>query len=283
MSASVTALASMMSFAEAQPLEALDNDPAMLTEAFVRGRINPAEAAFTGEAAANPVSQNRLPKAPQVAVEELWRGEDRALVAIEFSNSISAEDLYAFLVETEEGWRIEAFRAFELPGVYYQQLNRYRNQGEASIRRDYEATWERSRSKGVSQAQHEGVHGTIEDRLFYVFNLRLASSADADLVRHFEFLRKRFDAAREQLAMLPQRPLAYGHDVKELGAELQYLLVKRAYHEADSPLRFEIANVEGDDVGYLYCPDAGCMPTPTPGGVIALRKLGDGWYLYRTT
>ena len=270
----------------AQSLDALDDDPAVLTEAFVRGRLgSAAERAFTGEAAERPISRGRLPRAPRIAVEPLWRDSARALVGVEFSNAQTAEDLYVFADSTAAGWRIAAFRNFELPSVYYQQLDRYRNQGERSIREAYAATWARSRERGVSLAQHQAVHGTEDDRVFAVFNLRLASGSDRDLVRHFEFLRERFEGLRQNLSASPARALPLEHDDEAFGEELRYLLVKRAYRPAAGPVRFEVASIGGDDVGYLYCddPDGACVPTPTPGGVIALRDLGGGWYLYRTT
>ena len=267
--------------ASGQTLAELSADPATLTEAFVRGRVAPGDA-FTGEAAERPVSREKLPQAPRLAFAQLWRDSARALVAIEFSNSLSAQDLYAFLDSTAAGWRIAAFRSFDLPSVYYQQLDRYRNQGERSIRAGYDERLRASMSRGVSRAAHEAVHGTADDRVFAVFNLRLASGSDADLVRHFEFLRKRFEAARTRLSAKPTKPLAYEHDDADLGGDLRYLLVKRAYRQAEGPLRFEVASVGGSGVGYLYCTEPACMPTPTPGGVIALRELGEGWWLYRT-
>ncbi len=265
------------------PLDRVAVDPAQLTEAFVRNQLQPATAALTGEAAANPISATKLPKAPRVTTELLWRGGGRALVAAEFSNEISAQDLYVFLDSTSAGWRIAAFRDVELPGVFYNQLNHYRNKGENAIRQDWEARYEASASRGVTRAQHEAVHGSADERVFYVFNLRLASSSDRDMVRHFEALKPRFEALRQNLERMPRSPLAVEHDDATVGRDLSYLLVKRAFHDTEGPLRLEVASIQGDDVGYLYCRDASCMPTPTPGGVITLRSLGDGWYLYRTT
>ena len=258
-------------------------DPAQLTEAFVRGQLRPATAALSGEAAANPITPDKLPKAPQIKTELLWRGYGRALVAAEFSNERSAQDLYVFLDSLDDGWRISAFRDFQLPSQFYNQLNHYRNKGENSIRRDYEERFEASTSRGVTQAEHERVHGTADDKVFFVFNLRLTSSSDRDLMRHFEVLQSRFEAVRRSLEAQPASALAIGHDDAALGDDLKYLLIKRAYRPADGPLRLEIAAIDGDAVGYLYCANRDCMPTPTPGGVIALRELGGGWWVYRTT
>lgn len=257
-------------------------DPTVLAEAYVRGQVQPLDSALTGEAAENPISLSKLPKAPKIKAIPHWRKDGRALVAMEFSNAKSAEDIYVFLDSTARGWRISSLRQFNLPGVYYQQLNHYRNKGERSIREDYNAKLASSMERGVTQAEHEEVHGTLEDRIFYVFNLRLTSSSDSDLVRHFEFLRKRFDAARMIIDTMPTSPIALEHDNELVGQQLRYLLVKRAYH-FEGPLRFEIARIGGDDVGYLYCDEEACMPTPTPGGLIAFRSLGGGWWLYRTT
>ncbi len=276
LSASLSAVAQV-------PLGQVAFDPRQLAEAFVRGQLKPATAALTGEALANPIDPTKLPKSPKISTELLWKGPARALVAAEFSNERSAQDLYLFLDSLDGGWRIAAFRDVVLPGVFYNQLNHYRNLGEASLRRDWQARYEASASRGVSAAEHERVHGTADDKVFFVFNLRLTSSSDRDLARHFEFLKPRFEAVRQAITAMPASALALGHDNPAIGADLQYLLIKRAYQPGEGPLRLEIASIEGDDVGYLYCADPACMPTPTPGGVIALRALGDGWWLYRTT
>jgi len=266
----------------AQSLEDFTADPTVLAEAYMRGQVQPLDSALTGEAAENPISLSKLPKAPRIKAIPHWRKDGRALVAMEFSNSQSAEDIYVFLDSTARGWRISALRQFSLPGVYYQQIAHFRNKGERSIREDYNAKLASSMERGVTQAEHEEIHGTLENRIFYVFNLRLTSSSDRDLVRHFEYLRKKFDAAKTIIDSMPKSPIGLEHDNEQVGEDLRYLLVKRAYH-GEGPLRFEVAKIGGDDVGYLYCDDASCMPTPTPGGLIAFRSLGGGWWLYRTT
>lgn len=262
-------------------IEQVAADPAQLTEAFVRGKLRPATAALTGEAADNPIDAGKLPRAPRIATEELWRGGGRALVAAEFSNDISAQDLYVFLDSTDAGWRIAAFRDFQLPSVFYNQLNHYRNKGENAIRQDWEARYRASASRGVSRAEHEAAHGSADARVFYVFNLRLASGSDLDLRRHLEALEPKFEALRQNLQALAPSPIPIEHDHPAVGDDLAYLLIKRAHRDGEGPLRLEVASLDGKDVGYLYCEEAACMPTPTPGGVIALRDLGGGWWVYR--
>ncbi len=276
------AIAILSNLTVAQTLEEFTTDPTVLAEAYVRGQVQPLDSALTGEAAENPISLFKLPKAPRIKAIPHWQKGGRALVDVEFSSNTSAEDLYIFLDSTSRGWRISSLRQFNLPGVYYQQLNHYRNKGERSIREDYNVKLKASMERGVTKSEHEEVHGTIDDRIFYVFNLRLASSPDRDLIRHFEHLRKKFDEAKTLVDSMPKSPIALEHDNEQVGKMLQYLLVKRAYH-GEGPLRFEVAAIGGDDVGYLYCDDASCMPTPTPGGLIAFRSLGGGWWLYRTT
>lgn len=269
-------------FAQAPPFDA----PSALTEAFVRGQVRPASEALTGEAADNPLNPSRLPRAQRVTVEQQWRGgpdDPRALVAVEFADSSYTQDLYAFLTETPAGWRIEAFRSFDLPGVFFMQLNHYRGKGERALRADYERTFAESQRRGVTRAEHERAQGTADDLVFRVFNLRLTAGTDAELARHLEVLRDEFEALRRDIAATPPGAAPLDHTDAAFGERLSYLLLARAYHGADGPLRFELGGVEGDRVGYLYCTEPGCIPTPTPGGVIALVDLGEGWYLYRTT
>ena len=149
------------------------------------------------------------------------------------------------------------------------------------LRRDYEEKFAASAARGVTRAQHEAVHGSVDEHVFRVYNLRLANSADAGLARHHEFLRKRFEALRTDIESREPSPLPIETDDEALGEDLRYLLVRRAHHPADGPLRLEVANLDGKDVGYLYCDSPECIPTPTPNGVVTLLDLGEGWWLYR--
>ena len=275
----------------AQSVADYAQDPATLAEAFARGRARPQEDALTGEAADNPVSLAKFPAGARISAREHWRGDGRALVGVTFATGTdegddAGRDLYVFLdslPDAEPGpWRISAFRVWDLPRGTRQQLNRYRNKSEPMLRREYEAKFRESAERGVTRAQHDAVHGGVEQHVFGVYNLRLANSTDAGLARHLEFLRKRFDALRADVESRPASPLAIEHDDADLGEALRYLLIRRAHHPADGPLRLEVASLGGDDVGYLYCDSPDCIPTPTPGGVVALVDLGGGWWLYRT-
>ncbi len=269
-------LGPLQPFAQAPPFD----DPVALTEAFVRGQVDPPSEALTGEAADNPVSAARLPRAQELVFDPQWSDAERALVAVEFVDTSFTQDLYVFLTK-EKGWRIEAFRSFDLPGVFFMQLNHYRGKSERALRSEYEQKFRKSAARGVSREEHEAAQGDADALVFRVFNLRLTAGSDAELARHWEVLRKQFDELRLALAELPasETPVTHGDP---LGEDLGYLLLQKAYH-GQGPLRLEVGGVDGDRVGYLYCTSAECMPTPTPGGVITLKELGDGWYLYRTT
>lgn len=261
-------------------IDRFDESPVELVEAYMRGYIRPVKKALIGEAEQNPIRLSKLPKAPNIATSLMWRDSSRAAVAIEFSNSKSAEDFYVFVDSIEVGWRISAFRIFELPGVYYMQLNRYRNKGERSIRKEWQEKFDYAKGKGVSEKEIYNAIGDVEAKLFYVFNLRLASSSDRDLMKHFEFLKPKFEKLKNSLSKMPEKATSYNHGSK-IGNDLRYLLLKDAYHD-EGPLRFEVADVKGMSIGYLYCDKPECVPQLSPGGVIALKQLDKYWYLYRT-
>ena len=277
--------------AGAQDLADLTQDPVVLAEAFARGIARPQEEALAGEAAENPISLAKLPRGARISAREHWRGDGRALVGVTFATGTDAgddagRDLYVFLDSLPDAdpgpWRITAFRVWDLPRGSRQQIDRYRNKSEPMLRREYEAKFQESAARGVSRAQHDAVHGGVENHVFRIYNLRLANSSDAGLERHHEFLRQHFDDLRAAITARAPSPLPLATDDAALGADMRYLLIRRAHHPADGPLRLEIASLGGEDVGYLYCDSPACIPTPTPGGVIALVDLGGGWWLYRT-
>lgn len=277
--------------ARAQDLGDLARDPVALAEAFARGIARPHDDALAGEAAANPVSLAKFPRGARVTAREHWRGDGRALVGVTFATGTddaddAGRDLYVFLdslPDLDPGpWRITAFRVWDLPRGSRQQIDRYRNKSEPMLRREYEEKFRASAERGVSRAEHDAVHGGVEDHVFRVYNLRLANSTDAGLARHHAFLREHFDDLRAAVAARGPSALPLATDDAALGEDMRYLLVRRIHHPADGPLRLEVASLGGEDVGYLYCDDPACVPTPTPGGVVALLELGGGWWLYRT-
>jgi hypothetical protein len=48
-------------------------------------------------------------------------------------------------------------------------------------------------------------------------------------------------------------------------------------------LVFSIGGMMDNTVGFLYVKDKKHLPKMDDSGVIMIREIGDGWYLYKTT
>ena len=59
--------------------------------------------------------------------------------------------------------------------------------------------------------------------------------------------------------------------------------VTRRATACGSCLAFVIGGKTTSSVGLLYQPEPGSLPAMSPNGVIVLRPLGEGWYLYKTS
>ena len=203
------------------------------------------------------------------------QGPSTAVVAVELRDSLSRRDFYLHFTKAEEGWKLGAIRNLAMTHLGPPMVELLSAMPPAEV------------------AQYNLKHPEA-DHAFTVGNLRLWTSADADIAIHFARHRPEFD----QLLRLVQQggyfaPAASAEASEEaanadpavhtLLRQLYLGRVTRRETDCGSCLEFVIGGKVSSTVGLLYQPRPAELPAMSPDHLIVLRPLGDGWYLYKTT
>ncbi|MBO2009932.1 hypothetical protein [Hymenobacter negativus] len=198
-----------------------------------------------------------------------------AVVAVELRDSATRRDFYLHFRREAGGWKLGAIRNLAMTHLGPPMVALLAAMPPAEVA-DYD--------RKHPDASHA----------FTVGNLRLWTSADAEIAAHFRKNRADFRkvlrlvqagqyfatdtvaAAREQAANADPAVNALLH-------KLFLSRVTRRETDCTSCLEFVIGGKVSSTVGLLYQPDAAQLPAMSPDHLIVLKPLGDGWYLYKTT
>ena len=200
-----------------------------------------------------------------------------AVVAVELRDSASRRDFYLHFRHDSTGWKLGAIRSLAMTHLGPPMVALLTGLPRAEV-----AAYDRKHP----DASHA----------FTVGNLRLWTSADADIAAHFhrhqadfQKLLRRVQAGKFFAAAPgsnePAAETAANAD-PAVHALLRRLFLGRVTRRATacgSCLAFVIGGKTTSSVGLLYQPEAAQLPTMSPNGLIVLRPLGNGWYLYKTS
>ena len=199
-----------------------------------------------------------------------------AVVAVELRDSVSRRDFYLHFRNGEAGWKLGAIRNLAMTHLGPPMVALLAAMPPAEV------------------AAYDLKHPDA-DHAFTLGNLRLWTSADADIAAHFYRNQTKF----QQLVQLVQKggyfaaAMAPGEATDEQAANadpavhalLRQLYLGRVTRRATncgSCLAFVIGGKTDSTVGLLYQPQPAQLPAMHPDGLMVLRPLGDGWYLYKT-
>ena len=154
-------------------------------------------------------------------------------------------DFYCYLVNSTEGWKIEAVRRFLFPGFIYAVADSLSNLSSLS----------------------ESDSSTLE-------LLKLMTSTDEYLknylkirIEKFERLLQSFDENNAEL----------------IEAAINELSLYGIFKDDVYPgcVFIQIAGIESREVGYIYKPENSALPVVSPRKFIYIGEVLPGWYLYR--
>ena len=220
----------------------------------------------------------QIPVRQRRRCELIQQDSATAVVAVELRDSASRRDFYLHFRHDSTGWKLGAIRSLAMTHLGPPMVALLTGLPKAEV-----ANYNRKHP----DASHA----------FTVGNLRLWTSADADIAAHFHRHQADFQKLLHRVQagkfFAPTRP---GPD--EPAAEqaanadpavhvlLRRLFLGRVTRRATAGgtcLAFVIGGKTTSSVGLLYQPEAHNLPAMSPNGVIVLRPLGEGWYLYKTS
>ncbi|MEO6285885.1 MAG: hypothetical protein ABIN80_28950 [Dyadobacter sp.] len=124
-----------------------------------------------------------------------------------------------------------------------------------------------------------------EDYSFQLGNVKLILELDEDIAKHFLTNQEEF----ERLKNLAMKQLDEGknkkliENLKEDYQKLYISSVSIGEYETGNCINFLIGGMLDNSVGYIYVKDKKDLPEMNPGGIIMIREIGSGWYIYKTT
>ncbi|UYZ62631.1 hypothetical protein [Hymenobacter weizhouensis] len=238
---------------------------------------------LSGEAATQARRETlgqQIPGLLQRRCELLAQDSATAVVAVELRDSVSRDDLYLHFAKEQAIWKLRAIRRLSLTHLGPPMLQMF-----TGMSADEAARYD---------ARHpEAPHA------FMVGNIRLWIGSDAALIEHFRRQQAGFQQAVELLrthgylapaastndsvATATERAANADPAVQALLRPLFVHRVGRTVLDCGTCLEFVIGGMADNTVGLLYQPNPAAVPAMSPDRLIALRPLGQGWYLFKTT
>jgi hypothetical protein len=220
----------------------------------------------------------QIPAGQRRRCELIGQDSVTAVVAVELRDSASRRDFYLHFRHDSTGWKLGAIRSLAMTHLGPPMVALLTGLPKAEIA-DYD--------RKHPDASHA----------FTVGNLRLWTSADADIAAHFQRHRpdfqkllRRVQAGKFFAAPLPGPDEPAAEQAANADPAVHTLLrrlflgrVTRRATDCGSCLAFVIGGKTNSSVGLLYQPEAAQLPAMSPNGLIVLRPLGEGWYLYKTS
>ncbi len=226
-----------------------------------------------GQAKRETLGQQIPPRLRRVC-QLVQQGPSTAVVAVELRDSLERRDFYLHFTREAGAWKLLAIRNLAMTHLGPPMVELLGGMSPAEVA-DY------------GQKHLDASHA------FTLGNLRLWTSADADIAAHFARNRTDFQKVLRLVQagkyFTPARSAATGEKAANANPAVHALLrklflaqVTRRETNCDSCLEFVIGGKVDSTVGLLYQPKAALLPPMDPEHFIVLKPLGEGWYLYKT-
>jgi hypothetical protein len=221
---------------------------------------------YTGEMAARPGEQTigeAGVRALRSSLRPVETAPATAVYAVQVAIDGRVQDIYAYVVKEDAGWRLAAIRALWLPPMYYMLLDTLAN---APTLPDSDA------------AELE--------------NMRLTVSTDSALKAFFHAHRPVLDSIAETFGRDTTRLLraarpgpAASTSPRSAAIQLGELHFGGARRDPGAPgcVLLAIGGMLDNEVGFMHCPDGAGPPAISIASFILVEVVAPGWYLYKTT
>lgn len=214
------------------------------SEAQFTGKAN----YFTGgmiEESNEPTIGEELKGEAAISYRKLSSGNMNVVYAVEVELDEEVIDFYCYMLETNDGWKIEAVRRFLLPGFIY------------------------STKDSLSQIQN--LSSSDSDLLDIV---NLLTSSDSELKKYF---RDNVNDFYKLVLYLEDE------DEKNIQSFLSELNIDAVFMDDKFPgcIFLMIGAFDKTELGYFYTGESSSLPEISPNRFIYIEEILPKWYIYR--
>ena len=213
------------------------------------------QAQFTGKAnyfsggmkeeASEPTIGEELNGSANISYREIISENMKAVYAVEVKLDKGVIDFYCYMLNTDEGWKIEAVRRFLLPGFIY------------------------SAKDSLTQINNLSFSDT---KLLELVNL--LTSSDAELKK---YLRDNLNDFYKLILYIEDE------DDKNIQNLLNRLNIDAVYQDDKFPacIFLQVGAFDKTEMGYFYSGESSSLPEISPDRFIYIEEILPKWYLYR--
>ncbi|RAV98439.1 hypothetical protein [Pseudochryseolinea flava] len=180
-------------------------------------------------------------------------------------------------------WKMSAFRALAQTGI----IDRIKTQLEKMSQADVDRVVAEVKKNGKDKFS---MFSSQEEYNFLLGNAKLTLALDDHIVQHFVENMAVFEQLKDlAIAELKNKKNDEEGSIKLIAQskrEYERLFIARVSSGGDelgNGINFFIGGVIDNAVGYIYVQDKKDLPRMSPNGVIMIREIGAGWYIYKTT
>ncbi|MDA3844087.1 MAG: hypothetical protein PF588_06940 [Candidatus Kapabacteria bacterium] len=184
--------------------------------------------------------------------------------------------------EKDSVWKMSAFRALALTGIIQQMVQELEKLTPEQV--DELITESNQSDNGIE------MFASKDEYDFRLGNAKLIIALDDNIAAHFLKNKSKFemikDLASKQLEGESRDEEMSIKLVENLINDYQKILISSVStggYEFGNCIVFLIGGMVDNTVGYLYVKDEKDLPKMNSDRTIMIRKIADGWYIYKTT
>lgn len=212
----------------------------------------------------------------------LSQTDDKAVVAVTILDK-KGKGFDAYLHFSKENiWKVNAFRALAMTGMI------------EGAKRELEQLSVKAIDSIIAKSKNDTTGNSMfksrEDFDFQLGNLNLILALDNEIIDHFNKNKIEFERLKDIALKNLDATNAFGEQRMNLCNGLENDIhklfinsVETGGYELGKGIKFSIGGMLDNTVGYLFVRDKKDVPEMNPAGIIMIREIGNGWYIYKTT
>jgi hypothetical protein len=210
----------------------------------------------------------------------LGQNENKAVVAMAIYDEMGKGSDYYLYFRKETSWKMYALRSLAMTGMI-----------ESIVTFLEQMTYEEINSQ-IDGTNEYSLFSSIDEYNYRLGNGRLILETDDNIIKHFMENRSEFENIKDMAI----KELNEEYDcvnierqiylIREFEAEYKKLYISSVSIgdiEFGLCLKFSVGGILDNTIGYIYTDNETNLPEMSPSGVIMIREIGNGWYVYKTT